>query len=304
MAAHIVKRMSSFSIFHLLQRQPAYRLALSMSFALGLLRVLDVFVIRSDEIFGEQVLTKVMGLALLIAYAWAVKGSLGGLGLHANHWIAAAGLGALIMSLALALGYAAEWLFLSATGAQPVFYLAAEGNCLLPDQAAAGGVSFALILITGNVFNAFMEEGLFRGLLISHLGVQMRLAKANLIQAVLCGAWHIVWPLRDYLDGKTDISTLIGVSLGYILLSGLIGFAWGYFYIKTNSLWASWSAHLLNNSVLNLLHITTAAGPPATLGLRVGLATLIVVVLLPWVKGITRAWQDAGFKNWAGQISE
>ncbi|MCP4416077.1 MAG: hypothetical protein GY805_05620 [Chloroflexi bacterium] len=34
-----------------------------------ILRLLDVFVIRSDEIFGEQYLTKAVGMALVFSYA-------------------------------------------------------------------------------------------------------------------------------------------------------------------------------------------------------------------------------------------
>ena len=78
-----------------------------------------------------------------------------------------------------------------------------------------------------------------------------------------------------------DLVTAVVMSVGYILLSGLIGFAWGYFYQKTNSLWAPWSAHALNNTVMNFLQITTAAGMPSTLVLRVVVMTLIVVGLLP-----------------------
>lgn len=33
------------------------------------LRLVDVFLIRSDEWFGEQVVTKVLGLTIVIAYA-------------------------------------------------------------------------------------------------------------------------------------------------------------------------------------------------------------------------------------------
>jgi len=39
------------------------------------LRLLDVFVIRSDEIFGEQYLTKVVGMLMVFGYAWYVKGN-------------------------------------------------------------------------------------------------------------------------------------------------------------------------------------------------------------------------------------
>jgi membrane protease YdiL (CAAX protease family) len=155
------------------------------------LRLLDVFVLRSDEIFGEQVLTKVLGLILILAYAWRVKGTLRGLGLHGAGWQKSGLLGLGMMTAGLLLGYGAEYLTLLVTGAAPTFYLAPEGNTLIPNDAATGGFLFALTLILGNVINSFMEEGLFRGVLSSHLGARMSLGKANLAQAVLFGVWHI-----------------------------------------------------------------------------------------------------------------
>ncbi|MFZ5881096.1 MAG: CPBP family intramembrane glutamic endopeptidase [Chloroflexota bacterium] len=267
-------------------------LALLFTLTLFLVRVVDVFIIRSDELLGEQVLTKVLGLILILAYAWSVKGSLRGIGLHADHWPRNVALGLALMGIALVIGYGVEWLTLNFMGQQPAFYFAAEGNTLLPNDAATGNWLFALTLIAGNVVNSFMEEGLFRGVLISHLGSRWSLAKANLAQAAIFGVWHIVWPLRDYLDGKTDFASMLGVSIGYILLSALVGLAWGLLFIKTNSLWTSWSAHTLNNTAMNLLHITTAAGLPSTLGLRVAAATLTIAALSRFVKPLAK------FESW------
>ena len=252
-----------------------------------LLRILDVFMIRSDELFGEQVLTKVVVLILIIAYTRSVKGNLDCIGLHAIRWQISVTLGLLVMAPGLIFGYGVEWLYLYLTGESPRLFIAAQGHTLIPESAATGGFFFVLILCSGNIVNSFMEEGLFRGILITHMGSRMSLMKANLIQASLFGIWHIVWPIRDYLDGRTDLLTVVGMSAGYILLSGMIGFAWGYFYQKTNSLWASWSAHTLNNTIMNFFHITTASGMPSTLGLRVAVITLIVVGLLPLFRKVS-----------------
>jgi uncharacterized protein len=274
------------------------QIAIWFTLLVVLIRILDVFVIRSDELFGEQVLTKVFGLLLIIIYTLRVKGSLRGIGLHSQQWKQSVLLGLLMMSIALAVGYGMEWLFLFTKNQAPVFYLAPEGNTLLPNDAATGDLLFALTLISGNIVNSFMEEGFFRGILISHLGSRMNLTKANFIQSAIFGAWHIVWPLRDYLDGKTDFGAMLGVSIGYILLSGLVGFAWGIYYTKTNSLWTSWSAHTLNNTAMNLLHITTAAGIPSTLGLRVAASTLTVLALLPMFRKRAEDLKFPAFETW------
>lgn len=274
-------------------------IAYAFVFSVFSLRILDVFMIRSDELYGEQVLTKVVGVILIVAYAWSIKGTLASIGLHAKNWNSSVLIGLSIMAVGLVAGYGVEWLYLYSTGLNPEIFIETQGNTLIPEYVATGGLFFAITLLVGNIVNSFMEEGLFRGILITHLGSRMSLARANIIQAGLFGIWHIVWSLRDYLDGRITLMATVVTSAGYILLSGLIGFAWGYFYQKTNSLWASWSAHTLNNTVFNLVHITTSAGIPETLGLRVAVSVLIVVAMLPLVRQMSEKWEIEGVKVWS-----
>ncbi|MDI3299697.1 MAG: CPBP family intramembrane metalloprotease [Bacillota bacterium] len=135
------------------------------------------------------------------------------------------------------------------------------------------------MLLLGNVVNSFLEEGLFRGVLMTQLGRVVGPVGANLLQAGLFGVWHVVWPLREFLDGAMDASTALGVGAGYTLLSFLIGLAFGGLFQATGSLWAPWVAHTLSNSALNVLQIAVAAGPSGTLGLRVAVETLVVAAL-------------------------
>jgi len=262
--------------------------AYALVFSLFLLRIVDVFIIRSDELFGEQVLTKVVGLILIFTYVWFVKGNLTGVGFHSRNWIFCLLLGMCIMVVGLFIGYGVEWLYLYGKGLAPSILVEPQGNTIAPEYATSNGVHFTLTLLGGNIINSFVEEGLFRGILITHLGSRMSLIKANIIQAILFGIWHIVWPLRDFADGRTTLLAALWTSAGYILLAGLIGYAWGYFYQKTNSLWTSWSAHTLNNSAINLVHIATPIGAPSTLGMQVLVSTLIVVASLPIVRKVTQ----------------
>ena len=277
------------SIMRRLSENHPVEIALVLVSVIFLFKILDVFLFRSDELLGEQFLTKGVGIGVIFAYVWHVKGSLRSIGLHAKDWKVSVILGLLIMTAGLIMGYGTEWLYLYWSKTEPRILFAAQGNTLIPEDFATGGLGFALVLLTGNIINSFMEEGLFRGLLITHLGSRMSLIKANLAQAALFGLWHIVWPIRDYLDGKTDLVEALVISVGFTIVSGLIGFAWGYFYQKTNSLWASWSAHTLNNTVMNFVHVTTAAGIPPTLGLRASIVALTVIALLSTVRRVTNA---------------
>ncbi len=278
------------------QQNPVKTAVIIFLFTL-ILRLLDVFVIRSDEIFGEQYLTKVAGMLLVFGYVWSVKGNFSGIGFHKQGWVTAVFLGAIIMGTALLIGYSVEWLLLTAQDAAPRLFVSPQEVSLTGD-AVSGGIALTISLLVGNFVNSFMEEGLFRGLLISHLGSRIALWKANLIQASLFGLWHIVWPIRDYLDGKTDASEALVIAIGYVIVSGLIGFAWGYFYQKTNTLWIAWTAHTVNNTTMNLLHITTAAGDPGTMGLRVAAATLVVVATMPLVKRLATTWGWEEVATW------
>ncbi len=73
-----------------------------------------------------------------------------------------------------------------------------------PKTGMTGGAAFAAFLIAGNVINSFMEEGLFRGIMLPHFLQRMRFRTANLLQASLFAAWHLVWPIKAYLNG--DVS--------------------------------------------------------------------------------------------------
>ncbi len=250
------------------------------------LRILDIFVIRSQEWFGEQVVNKVLGLALVLGYVWIVKQDFGAIGLHSRRWLTSMALGLGFMAVSLFCGYLAEWLFLQFSGAFPDLFFGSTSHPLFPEGSGASGLLLATILILGNVVNSFMEEGLFRGIAITHLGSRMSLLPANLIQASLFGLWHIVLPVQDYLSGNANLAMTVVNSLGYILVAGMVGFAWGYFYQKTNSLWTSWSAHMLNNSAQNFIQIAAVSGGAMSVAIRNLFVAVVMLVLLPLFRSV------------------
>lgn len=249
------------------------------------LRIFDVFLLRSDEMFGELLVTKLGGLLLIAGYLVFIRRKPRAIGFHGDQGWRCFGSGLLLMATALAVGYLAELLFLLFRGESPALYWAAEGYSLLAKPGMSGGLVFALGLVAGNAINSTMEEGLFRGVLLTQLGARYRPHRANLTQALLFGLWHVVWPLRDWLDGKTPASTALGMAVGYVALSGLIGWIFGAVFQRTGSLWWPWAAHTLNNSSHNLLHMAIASGVAPTLGLRVAVATLCLGLLaIPWLR--------------------
>ena len=257
--------------------------ALRLLAVIVFVRLLDVFTLRSDEIFGELIFTKLAGLLIVALYLWRSGRSLRGMGLHATRGPALALLGVLCMAIALAVGYAAELGFLLLQGESPSLYWAAEGFSLLAVPGMSGGWGLALGLLLGNAVNSTMEEAFFRGVLLTHFVPRYRPSTANLMQAGIFGLWHVVWPLREYLDGRMSGAAALGMGVGYVLISGLVGWVFGAVFLRTGSLWWPWAAHTLNNSAHNFLHVAVAAGVAPTLGLRVAVATVALALIARFV---------------------
>ena len=59
---------------------------------------------------------------------------------------------------------------------------------------------------------------------------------ALLFQALLFGIWHVVTPLHNLIDGDINVLSFIALSIGYIILAGLMGIKWGLMYKMTGSL--------------------------------------------------------------------
>jgi membrane protease YdiL (CAAX protease family) len=85
------------------------------------------------------------------------------------------------------------------------------------------------------------EEGLFRGYMQTHLERFYSKRKANLLQALLFGLWHIVW----YVSTPQPL-----YMFGYVTITFVIGLFYGYFYSKARNLVPLIIAHGLHNSFL------------------------------------------------------
>ena len=94
-----------------------------------------------------------------------------------------------------------------------------------------------------------MEEGVFRGLFIKTLSETKSFMKANYIAAFLFGVWHIVMPIRSYINGEMSFAAMVFMGVGYIILSGIMGIKWGLLYRMTGDVWIGLGDHLLNNTV-------------------------------------------------------
>ena len=253
----------------------------------------DTFVLRLDERLGEIILCKTLGFGLVILFVWAAGRSLRDIGLHSRQLGASLLIGTLVTVIALVVSYVVE--FVAQLSKQPVIHFEA----IDPKAGVTGGFMFVLWMIFCNIINSFMEEGLFRGVMSRLFRVKLSFSQTNVLQAFLFGIWHLPWVLKWVQTGQIEAQGGVFLAaLSQFLPMLLIGLAWGYFYLKTDSLWVPWVAHLLNNTVFNLLHITTADGLDSGMMIRGPVYLVISLLSIFLVKVLAGRFQMVEVKPW------
>jgi membrane protease YdiL (CAAX protease family) len=108
-----------------------------------------------------------------------------------------------------------------------------------------------------------------------------------------------MWVFKYYQLGtiQTTGEILMSIFLNF-LPQLLIGLVWGYMYFKTNSLWAPWISHVINNSILNLLHIDTLQGMDSGMMIRMPLYTILVLLSMFVIKFLAEKFQMDEVKPW------
>lgn len=212
-----------------------------------LLRIMDIFVLRLDELIGEIIVSKFLGFLVIILCLRFTGRRLRDIGLHTERIGDSFKWGIMLVFLALVFSYSTQYLFLLFNNASPIL---AWNEYTLP--------KLVLFVLIGNVINSLMEEGLFRGVILKDLMQHRSFWFANVLQAMLFGLWHIIWPIKLYSTGQISIGGAVMNALIYTIFSGIMGFLMGYLFYKTSDLWISISWHTVWNSCLNLLTVQSA----------------------------------------------
>jgi len=215
-------------------------------------RLIDIFVLRLDERLGEIILSKSLGFILVVVYIYLAGKSISYIGLHRKKASQAFFIGGVGMIAIFVAACGIQLAYLNLVSKQATLALSAAD---LYSGTSGSSVFFVLLLLVGNFINSFMEEGLFRGLMLRHFRIRFSFLKANLLQATFFAAWHLVQPIKHYQTNQTDLMGVLMESIVIFISSGIMGLVFGYLYLKTNSLWTPWIAHTINNTVLNFIYI-------------------------------------------------
>ena len=262
-------------------------------------KILDVFVFHIDERLGEIIISKSLRFLLVVAYLWLVGKSVTAIGLHGKFVTKSLIIGSTGIILILLFSYGLQFGLLVGAGKEPSLVFTA----IDPTAGVTGGVAFAMFLLVGNFINSFMEEGLFRGVMLRHFRVSLSFWRANLLQAAFFGIWHLNWPIKQFLTGQLDVSGLASQSLIILVATGIVGFAMGYLYLKTGNLWGPWIMHTINNSVQNMVHIQTIDGLDSDMMVFQIALTFSLVAIILFFRALTKRFQMPEVKPWGQETS-
>ena len=260
-------------------------------------RYIEYFFIRTDStLIGEAVLHKLMGIVLLIFFARHCALSLSGIGFADRKAMKnlACGLGFGLGVFALA--YAVEIMMLVLQGDFKAvqFYVssyAVDGNI-----GNRTGVIFFLICIAGNIINVLMEEGVFRGLFQKMLERQYKFIFSAVIASILFGVWHMIGPVRSFIDGASSAEGMVANILMLVVTSSLVGFKYALLTKLTGSLYMAMGDHFVNNTIVNILHTVSQNGADELMVVRITIAQAVsfTAVLIVYMRKYSR---DRGLKK-------
>jgi uncharacterized protein len=245
---------------------------------------LVVFVLRSidsvlglDKLSDPYIFSRVLGFLVVLGYLWVLRKPINSIGLHARHFDKAFLIGMCSLASLYAVLYGVQFYRLSLAGENPRLVFAAINT----ETAVMGGLFFTSFYLVGQLFNAFMEESIFRGVILPHLMLRFSFWKANVLQASLFGLAHLIFPISSWLSGQATTAEA-ATGAAYLLIATTVGgLVFGYLYYRTDSLWTAVFAHLIDNVMVLFFHIQTVdrlnAETDISMVARLGFVALIIV---------------------------
>ena len=146
---------------------------------------------------------------------------------------------------------------------------------------------FFLLCLAGNGVNVVMEEGMFRGLFQRLLERRYSFWISAGVCSLLFGLWHIVGPMRNWLDGVDSLGSA-AVQAALAGISALVGLKWALLTQRSGGLFLAMGDHFFNNTIVNLLHVTAAGQADPLLSLRIALAQTVSFLWVAWISARRR----------------
>lgn len=251
-------------------------------------QTLEVMCLRLDEsFFAENFVNKLFGIAVIFLVLRRLKWKRSDIGFVEKGFVKSVLTGLALAVSTFLVAYIIEIIILKGQGHEVSIGVFAVAFSLVGETAKNTGIGYILMCIFFNIINVVMEEGVFRGLFFKLVCIDRSEKTAILFQSLLFGVWHIVTPLRNLTDGDLGFSEFVVLSIGYIILAGLMGIKWSLLYSMTGALYAGMTDHFFNNCVAsNLLHVVTESGIDEMMTVRIIIAQMLsfAIVLIAFRK--------------------
>lgn len=237
----------------------------------------EVMCLRLDEsFFAENFINKLFGIAVIFLVLRRLKWKRSDIGFVEKGFVKSVLTGLALTVSTFLVAYIIEIVILKWQGYEVSIGVFAVAFSLVGETAKNTGIGYMLMCIFFNIINVIMEEGAFRGLFFKLVCIDRSEKTAILFQSLLFGVWHIVTPIRNLTDGDLGFSEFAVLSIGYIILAGLMGIKWSMLYSMTGSLYAGMTDHFFNNCVAsNLLHVVTESGIDEMMTVRIIIAQML-----------------------------
>lgn len=239
-------------------------------------RVFECFVLRTDQtLVGEAIVHKLLGIVVLFAVAFLVKISPKEIG-----FVKEKAFRNLLKGLAFGCGvfvlaYGAEVILAVSQGSFKALQIYVSTYAINENTGNRTETLFFLICIIGNIVNVVMEEGVFRGLIARLLEKRYSFIVSAIIASCLFGFWHMIGPVRNYVDGTMSMGAMIANIIMLVVTSALVGFKFAMLTKLTGSLYMSMGDHFVNNTIVNVLHVVSDTGVDEMMVVRVAIAQAV-----------------------------
>lgn len=247
-------------------------------------RIFEYFVLRTDRTWvGEAVVHKLVGILVLFISAGILHFTAAEIGFSKKRALFNLCRGLAFGLCTFAVAYTVECLIIKSLGNFDSLQLYVSTYAIDKNLGNNTSLLFFLICIAGNIINVLMEEGVFRGLFNKILSQKYSFILSALIASALFGFWHIVGPVRNFLDGESSMAGTVANSAMLVFTSALVGFKFAMLTKMTGSIFMGMGDHFVNNTIVNILHVVSKNGADEMMALRVAIAqSLSFILVLIW----------------------
>ena len=250
-------------------------------------RTLEYFVLRTDQTWvGEAIVHKVLGIVILFGVSACVKITVTQMGFVKEKAFCNLVIGLAFGCSVFVLAYGVEIMIAVSQGAFSSLQLYVSTYAISQNTGYRTEFLFFLICIIGNIVNVIMEEGIFRGLFIKLLEQKHSFVVSAIISSCLFGFWHMIGPVRNYVDETMSMNGMIANIAMLVITSTLVGFKFVMLTKMTGSLYMAMGDHFVNNTIVNLLHVVSDTGADEMMVVRVVIAQSVsfILVLLCYIR--------------------